>query len=237
MIISLDSSFSSLIPHFCLGVVTASIKPTDTYPALRSLMNQEAECIQKRLRIEQIKELPTIAYTRSAYKLLGKDPNRYRPASEQLMRRVVSGKGLYFINAAVDLGNLLSLQTGYSIGVFDRTLVEGDVQLRVGRSSDTFEGIGRGILNIEGLPTYQDSAGPFATPTSDSERTKVRANTSQLLIFINHYVPLSKEGASLPPQSLREAVELAMNYLSRFVEGWDMSYHYLLPGMPSVSIP
>ena len=70
--------------------------------------------------VADINKRPPIAATRKAYKIFGKDPNRYRPSQEQLMRRVVRGLGLYDVSALVDSGNMLSLATGWSVGVRPR---------------------------------------------------------------------------------------------------------------------
>ena len=66
-----------------------------------------------------IKQYPAIAATREAYRRCGKDPSRYRPSAEALRRRLLRGLELYRIDTLVDLINLVSLRTGYSIGGFD----------------------------------------------------------------------------------------------------------------------
>ena len=81
-----------------------------------------------------------------------KDPNRYRPAGEALSRRILKGQPLYRIDTLVDLINLLSLKTGYSIGGFDDEQIKGDLVLGIGVADEKFAAIGRGQLNIEGLP-------------------------------------------------------------------------------------
>ena len=107
--------------------------------------------------MEDIKLQPAIAATREAYKRCGKDPGRYRPSAEALRRRLMRGIPLYQIDTLVDLINLVSLRTGYSIGGFDADKIQGKtLELGIGKSGEPFEGIGRGILNIEGLPVYRD---------------------------------------------------------------------------------
>ena len=65
------------------------------------------------------------------------------------------------------------LSKDYSIGGFDADKFVGDtLTLGVGRAGEPYEGIGRGLLNIEGLPVYRDAEGGVGTPTSDNERTK-----------------------------------------------------------------
>ncbi len=158
-------------------------------------------------KIEDIKKRPPIHATRQVYKMLGKDPNRYRPAGEALCRRVLKGQPLYQIDTLVDLINLVSLKTGYSIGGFDDDTIQGDLILGVGKEDERFEAIGRGLLNIEGLPVYRDEVGGIGTPTSDEERTKITAGTSRLLMLINGYS--GKEG-------LIEATDYATALLKRY---------------------
>ncbi|MDY6148029.1 MAG: phenylalanine--tRNA ligase beta subunit-related protein [Porphyromonas sp.] len=237
MIISVDSSFESLIPHFSLAVIAATVKVFPKNELLRAVMERVGAEMSSSVDLSQIKENPAILHARQAYKRLGKDPNRYRPASEQLSRRVVLGKGLFYINSLVDLGNLFSLQTGYPVGVFDASSIRGDVLLRRGLESDVFEGIGRGLLNIDGLPVYEDGLSPFATPTSDSERTKVRLETTSALVFINHYIPDTnlQKGPYLSPR-LSQAADRMVDYLVKYAEAQDIVCNFLLPGQQSVAV-
>ena len=140
------------------------------------------------LTTESLKQLPSILATRNAYRRLGKDPSRYRPSGEALIRRTLQGKPLYQINTVVDLINLASIEYGYSIGGFDYDKIEGDaLTLGVGQQDEPYEGIGRGMLNIEGLPVYRDSIGGIGTPTSDNERTALSLDSCRLLALVNGY--------------------------------------------------
>ena len=137
---------------------------------------------------ESVKEMPAIQATRTAYKKCGKDPSRYRPSGEALVRRILQGKDLYQIDTVVDLINLASIAYGYSIGGFDADKIEGDtLTLGIGKAGEPYEGIGRGALNIEGLPVYRDAQGGIGTPTSDHERTKLGCSTTRLLALVNGY--------------------------------------------------
>ena len=57
----------------------------------------------------------------------------------------------------------------------------------IGKEGEPYEGIGRGMINIHGLPVYRDAAGGVGTPTSDNERTKIAIDTSHLVVLINGY--------------------------------------------------
>lgn len=84
--------------------------------------------------------------------------------------------------------NLASIAYGYSIGGFDADKFEGDtLTLGIGREGEPYEGIGRGTINIQGLPVYRDAKGGVGTPTSDNERTKITDETQHLVVLINGY--------------------------------------------------
>ena len=101
---------------------------------------------------------------------------------------MLQGKKLYQIDTLVDLINLASIAYGYSIGGFDADKFSGGtLTLGVGREGEPYEGIGRGMLNIAGLPVYRDAIGGVGTPTSDNERTKIDINTRRVLVLVNGY--------------------------------------------------
>jgi DNA/RNA-binding domain of Phe-tRNA-synthetase-like protein len=127
---------------------------------------------------------PQIRATRAAYKALGKDPARYRGSAEALLRRIIAGKGLPKINVVVDAINLLSVESRLPVCLFDLAQVSGEVAFRAGRAGETYKGIGKYALNLEGLPVFSDDLGPFGSPTSDSERTMVTAETRRILLVV-----------------------------------------------------
>lgn len=183
---------SNEIEHVCPGFVGACVEAdvvnTPYCEGLWKEIRALGEHYKATLTTESLKEMSGIAATRRVYKACGKDPSRYRPASEQLIRRMLQGKELYQIDTLVDLINLASIKFGYSIGGFDADKFVGDtLTLGVGRAGEPYEGIGRGMLNIEGLPVYRDAVGGVGTPTSDNERTKITIGTTHLVVLINGY--------------------------------------------------
>lgn len=187
--------------------IEAALTNSATSDLLKQELEKAADSYASLVTIDKVNKRPGIAATRAAYKSLGKDPNRYRPSAEALCRRIVNGKGLYYISTLVDVINLLSIHTGYSIGGFDADKIQGDrLVLGVGKEGEVFNAIGRGVLNIAGLPVYRDSYGSIGTPTSDEERTKITDSTSRLLMLVNVY------GDDV---SVDETVNMARDLLSR----------------------
>ncbi len=81
-----------------------------------------------------INEIPNIKESRAAYKAFGKDPSRYRVSSEALVRRIGQGKGLYEVNTVVDVNNLISIESGFSVGSYDAANIGDALVFRVGRT-------------------------------------------------------------------------------------------------------
>ena len=188
MKIVVSNEIEQVCPVFVGAAVEAEVKNTAYSKELWQEIHQWEERFRKELTTESLKELTSIAATRTIYKKCGKDPSSYRPASAALIRRMLQGKELYQIDTLVDLVNLASIAYGYSIGGFDVSKIEGDtLTLGIGREGEPYEGIGRGMLNIAGLPVYRDSIGGVGTPTSDNERTKITISTTRLLVLINGY--------------------------------------------------
>lgn len=186
--IEVEKDFLSKVGHISIGVVDCKIQNSSSSAELWQLIDTEIENFKQRYTIPDLAKRPTVEATRTAYKQCGKDPSRYRPSSEALCRRILKGLDLYRINTVVDLINLISITSGYSIGGFDADKIEGEqLTLGIGREGEPFEGIGRGPLNIDGLPVYRDNVGGVGTPTSDNERTKLAEESSHLLMIVNAY--------------------------------------------------
>ena len=180
--LTISSDLRAKCPGIALGLLRAEVRISDDYPALDTLIQAALQDLQQRMTRADIHGLPEVAATRAAYKACGKEPSRYRPSAEALLRRVLSGKGLYRVNNAVDALNLVSVTTGYSIGGWDAAKIEGNAELGIGEEGEPYEAIGRGELNIAHLPLFRDAKGAFGTPTSDSLRTMVRPETTDFLM-------------------------------------------------------
>ena len=188
MTITVSQEIEQVCPSFVGACVEANVENSQYCAELWDEIGRLGEQCRQQYTTETLKDQPSIAATRRVYRACGKDPSRYRPASEQLIRRMLQGKELYQIDTLVDLVNVASIAYGYSIGGFDADKFVGDtLTLGIGREGEPYEGIGRGMLNIAGLPVYRDAQGGVGTPTSDNERTKITLATRRLLVLINDY--------------------------------------------------
>lgn len=216
--IRVSDELKSAWPQFKGAAVFAEVKNTVYNEELWKRIESFTELYRSRYTVDSIKEMPAIQATRQAYKKCGKDPSRYRPSSEALCRRILRGLSLYQIDTLVDLINLASINSGHSIGGFDLDKIQGDsLVLGIGKAGEPYEGIGRGTLNIEGMPVYRDAVGGVGTPTSDNERTKLSLDTTHLLAIMNAYS--GNDG-------LEESVNFMIGLLKEFAEAKDIRLVY-----------
>lgn len=223
MNIAISPEIRAAAPGLRLAVVTATVPANpDTPQVLWELLLAQGEQMRSRYRLEQVNRRPAIAATRAAYKALGKDPNRYRPSSDALTRRLVKGMDLYRISTLVDLINVVSVACGHSIGGFDLDKIQGDtLTLGVGREGEEFHAIHRGELNISHLPIYRDALSGIGTPTSDCERTSLTAATRRVLMIINAYGP--------GDISLEEAARMTCDLLRSHAKASEVECSFINP--------
>jgi DNA/RNA-binding domain of Phe-tRNA-synthetase-like protein len=222
MKVIVSNEIERVCPGFVGACVEADVVNTPYCEGLWEEIHALGEHYKTTLTTESLKEMSGIAATRRVYKACGKDPSRYRPASEQLIRRMLQGKELYQIDTLVDLINLASIRFGYSIGGFDASKFVGDtLTLGIGRAGEPYEGIGRGMLNIEGLPVYRDAVGGVGTPTSDNERTKITIDTRHLVVLINGY-----DGNE---EQVRANAEFILDLVRRYCQTQEGCYHLYRP--------
>lgn len=206
--VSLSPQIRYLFPGAIYGIICCELQNSIFNAQLWEEISQIETVIKQKYTLDTIREQENISTTRDAYKAFGGDPNRYRPSADSLYRRIVKGNGLYKISTLVDIINMISLKTGYSIGGFDMEKVVGKVEVGIGRKDEAYEGIGRGEINIEGLQVIRDEAGPIGTPTSDHIRTSVQIETRLFYMHINAYSGI---------KNLEDAISLSKETLSKYV--------------------
>ena len=205
--ISISEELRSKVPSIKLSCIECDVVLQPKNDELWNLLEKKVAELAGKMQVDDISTIPAIAASRKAYRACGKDPARYRLSAEALLRRVVNRGEIYQINNVVDALNHVSINTGFSIGGYDAQKIEGDIVFGIGREGEPYTGIGRGELNISGVPVFRDVEGAFGTPTSDSERTSVTAQTKRFLMIIIDY--------AATPQ-LDEATTLARELLVQY---------------------
>src|SRR6266566_2845301 len=181
----LDEQLKSRIPGVTFGMVTihgVTVRERD------ARLWKQVEILSQRLTsefsLDGLSENEQIGAVRGLQKSFGFDPTRYRPSSESLLRRVLKGQGLYQINTAVDVNNLCSLEFLLPMCIYDLHNVKGLVRVRIGEPGEEYPGIGRQIFQAENKVIIADDSSIMGSTVSDSERTKVSTETTDILLAI-----------------------------------------------------
>jgi len=204
-LIEISEEIKSLWPATSIGSITSEVSVKESDEELKKTLNREAENLRQSTEVEEISKIPQIQAGRKAYKAFGKAPARYRLSSEALLRRILKGQGMYFVNNIVEINNLLSIQSFHPICAFDREKINYPIMFRLGKKDEIYYGIGRGELNIENLPVFADCLGALGSPTSDSERVKITPDTT--LLHMNIIAFNGEETLSHHLNSLKKLLE------------------------------
>ena len=215
MDICLDDDIVSRCPECRLGWLCYEAVPCEQDTVIWQRMDELLPGLAARLEATPLAEMPGIGESRRGYKACGKDPGRWRVSSEALYRRVRQGKGLYHINSVVDVNNLVSLETGLSLGSYDRDHLEGALVLRRGLPGESYVGIGKDAVDLENMPLLADARGPVGSPTSDSTRAMVRLESRRLLTVLYAFSPRAE---------LERALNIAVSRFSELAGAGNMTY-------------
>ena len=210
MKIIIDNKINEKCSQVAIGSIEAYIKVSEENEELWKLISEKASEIEKNIPVKQITTIKNIADSRNAYKSFGKDPSRYRLSSEALYRRIARGLGLYKVNNVVDINNLISLESAYSVGTYDLDKLSGEIHFTIADEGETYEGIGKGEINISHLPVFYDEKGKFGSTTSDSVRAMITTDAKHILMNI-----ISFNGDSELDKYMNKACE----YLEKYSEG------------------
>jgi DNA/RNA-binding domain of Phe-tRNA-synthetase-like protein len=135
---------------------------------------------------------PGFANSRRLYQSFHIDPTRYRPSSEALWRRLRDKNDFPAVNPLVDLTNLLSLKFQVCFGLYDLEKVQGAAAITLGDENDSYQGIRKENLNLQGKIVIRDELGAFGNPSSDSLRASVNESSREIMqvLFFHQEDPL-----------------------------------------------
>ena len=202
-----DAELSERYPGALLGCIQCRVEVKPSPDGLLRLLDETCERLHNTIALDEIIHLPAVEATRACYKALGKDPHRYRNSAEAMLRRVVQGKGLYRINNVVDVNNLLSIQSGCSLGTYDISVLHAPVLWTRSPEGTHYRGIGKEQVNIEFLPALRDTEGFFGNPTSDCQRAMITETAQEILLCVYGFCG-------------REMVESVMEQGTKLLDMW-----------------
>lgn len=147
-----------------------------------TLLHRVTAKAQQKFNGRQLSDDHIIQDVRKLFRAVGLDPTRYRPSGEALLRRALKGEAVRSINPLVDCNNICSMETGLPFGCYDATAITGDITIRLGLAGEHYQGVAKPI-DIAYKLCAADSLGAFGSPISDSDRTKIKPATTNVLVL------------------------------------------------------
>ncbi|WP_397539970.1 B3/4 domain-containing protein [Rummeliibacillus pycnus] len=192
--ITLDSSITNKVPTFKIGIIHyTKIVVSESPQMIKGRTQLYQENLYLELQEQPVTERPGIKEWRTTWKALGADQNRYRHSTESLMRRVSKQNYLTPFHSAVDLNNFFSLQYEIPIGIYDGSLIDGDITIALGDEKTGYEGLNGRYNSLKNIAYSRDTEGPFGSPFVDSKRTSVTENTTDAIQLFYLRPSVSKE--------------------------------------------
>jgi DNA/RNA-binding domain of Phe-tRNA-synthetase-like protein len=192
-----------------------SVHITKESNGLEALKREIIQEIRSRYSLEQVKDEPLFRAYRDFFWSVGVDPTKTRPASEALVRRILSGGKLPTINIAVDAYNLASARSGIPIAAFDADMLTGDLTMRFAGDGELFLGIGmeKQVVLEEKQVIVTDLENIIAIyPYRDSDATKVTMESRNIRILICGVPRVEKE-------RVVDAYVVCAGYLKEYTRG------------------
>ena len=192
-----------------------SVRITPEHPGLEALKGEIIREIRSRYTLERVKDEPLFRAYRDFFWSVGVDPTKTRPASEALVRRILSRGTLPMINTAVDAYNLASVRSAIPIAAFDDDTLNGDLTMRFAAEGEHFLGIGmdKPVLLARNQVIISDPDQIVAIyPYRDSDATKVSPGTRNIRILTCGVPKVGRE-------AVIGAYQMCAGYLEEYTGG------------------
>lgn len=173
------------------------------------------ETIRSNLKEEMIDDIPQIESYSEMYRKMGVDNQSRKSSVETILRRVVTGKGLYNINTCIDACHLTSLLTQITVSVFDLDKIEFPIVLREVKDEEDVKIIDGEVKRLKvGEVCYFDQKGPYAIDYNftGAERTKITKKTKNLWVTVEGVNDISSN-------QVADALNLAIELITKFCGG------------------
>lgn len=183
--VKIDNRLFEIYSDIRLGLLRfkAEVKEPDS-SFWKYMSNEVQPQIKNKIEGKEWNDISGVKGSRAVYKAFGRNPGRYRVSSEALLRRVRRGDDLYHINSVVDVNNLISIESGLSVGSYDLAHIQGTITLRKAENGEGYSGIGKKFLDMENMLVLADDEGIFGSSMSDSTRAMVTEQTTDVLVVI-----------------------------------------------------
>lgn len=140
MFYKVDKKIFEKVPNYCVGIIVATdLQDIDDANFSLSYLEKAMAYASEKLGDKPVKESLWITQYREAMERLGINANKYPCSIESLLSRIQAGKTIGSIHPLIDVGNALSIKSGFPIGIHNIDSFLGDMQVRYSKGDDRFD--------------------------------------------------------------------------------------------------
>ncbi|QCX34484.1 hypothetical protein FDN13_12655 [Caloramator sp. E03] len=228
---SVEDKVFETLDNVCFAVVVAHGLDNTTHNSkIQNLLKENILLCQTSLEGVNVKEIESVLCYREAFRKLNVNPNKYMCSIEALLTRISKGKGIPFINTAIDLGNAISLKYKIPIGAHDIDTVQEEITLRFSKEQDYF--IPFGSTEVEPVDKNEIV---YATGNSvrtrkwiwrQSEEGKITTQSKNIFFPIDGFSDTNKDNILLAQKELSDILknELGCNVSIGWVDAKNKSF-------------
>jgi DNA/RNA-binding domain of Phe-tRNA-synthetase-like protein len=196
--VNIDSSISKVASNISLGIITYKVQEiTESSNDFKEKFASLKENLIDKYSTTKVTDQDEIKAWRVLLKQLKIDPSRYKVSSEALIKRTISDKPLFWVNAAVDINNFLSVLYATPMGIYDIDHIKGNILYGLGNDETSYDALNGRIVSMEGKPHLSDELGGFGSPIVDSQRTKVTMESKNLIHVLYFHPGIAHDEKSL----------------------------------------
>lgn len=234
MLISIDDEIFKKYPTAEIGYVLARVAIRKIDPFVEELKQGLLKYLEEQgMNATNFAVHPNIALWRKIYE---KDflvkPKTYRSSVEALLRRVVTGKGIWNICNVVDLYNCCSIISLLPMGAYDLDKISGGIQIRYAREGEVFHALGERekVITKSHEVVYADEEKVLCWLWNhkDSAESCIDDNTKYALFFID-------SAEQTEPKQMQEALECLKENLEK-IQGNCLHFGILNKECPSTNL-
>lgn len=220
MYYQVSKAFLEKLPTAYFGAVAVrGLDNTRDIPELEQMLAENVAACETYFSGKKPKETEDILPYRAAFTALGINPNKFMCSIEALLTRIAKGKGFPHINAAVDLGNAVSIKHRLPMGAHDLDTIDEGLDVRLAEEEDTFIPFGSTEEETPDAGEAVYASGHEIRTRRwtwrQSERGKITGKTRDILFPIDGFSDLNAEEVH---KAADELVALLRRYFGEKLE-------------------
>lgn len=220
MYYQVSKAFLEKLPTAYFGAVAVrGLDNTRDIPELEQMLAENVAACETYFSGKKPKETEDIVPYRAAFTALGINPNKFMCSIEALLSRIAKGKGFPHINAAVDLGNAVSIKHRLPMGAHDLDTIDEGLDVRLAEEEDTFIPFGSTEEETPDAGEAVYASGHEIRTRRwtwrQSERGKITGKTRDILFPIDGFSDLNAEEVH---KAADELVALLRRYFGEKLE-------------------